>query len=113
MSDVVFMLRSPDPPAKARCAVGSTPLEQAWLDALVRIVVGELDRDQVFFMMAILWTPPLGEPRSLDDTCSRLQRLGLVKPTMSRSVCVPPMLTPLGHNVREFLNSTMMEMQQR
>jgi hypothetical protein len=104
MSDVIFMLRSPDPPAN-RCAVGSTPLEQAWLDVLVRRVAEGLDRDQLWFMVAILWTPPPGQPRSPDDSCSRLQRLGLVLPSVSRSICVPTKLTPLGSSVREYLFS--------
>jgi hypothetical protein len=110
MSGIVFALRDPGPESPTKGLTGSTPLEQAWLDALARIVVGELDRDQVWFMMAILWAPPLDEPRSPDDACSRLQRLGIVRPTTSRSVCVPAMLTPLGHNVRDFLGSVAMEM---
>jgi hypothetical protein len=101
MSDVIFMLRNPDPPAKDRCAVGSPPLEQAWLDALVRRVAEGLDRDQLWFMVAILWAPPPGQPRSPDDACSRLQNLGFVMPSKSRSICVPTKLTPLGHSVRE------------
>ncbi len=110
MSNIVFALRNPGPESPTKGLTGSTPLEQAWLDALVRIVVRDLDRDQAWFMMAILWAPEPGKSRAPEDACSRLQRLGLVKPTTARSVCVPAMLTPLGHNVREFLNSVMRTM---
>lgn len=103
MSDVVFVLRNPESEPPAKGATGSTPLEQAWLDALIRIVVDGLSVDELWFMVAILWAPELGKPRTHDDACSKLQRLGLVKPTKARSVCVPTRLTPLGHSVRQAL----------
>lgn len=103
MTDVVFMLRNPDPSAKERCAVGRTTLEQAVLDALVRRVVEHLDHDEHLFMMAHLWAPARGQPRTSGDTCSRLQRLGLVAPTRARSVCPPDRLTPIGHSVRRYI----------
>ncbi len=103
MSDVIFMLRNPEPPAPEKCASGSTPLEQAVLEAFVRIVVEGLDADERMFMMAILWAPAPGKSRTTDDTCSRLQRIGLVKQTIGRSFCVPTKLTPLGHSVRQYI----------
>ncbi len=98
--DVVFMLRGPDPPAQEKCAAGSTPLEQAVIEALVRIVTEGLKPDELWFMVAILWAPPPDLPRTPDDACSRLQRLGLVMPSTARSICVPTKLTPLGYSVR-------------
>lgn len=103
MSGVLFVLRDPaltGLPSKG--LVGRTPLEVSWLAEFVRLIAEGLEVSERHFLVAILWATGR-KPRSPDDILSKLQRLGLAKPTRSKSVCVPESLTPLGHNVREYL----------
>ena len=100
-----FVLRdtpkTADSPTETKGVVGRTPLETAWLAEFVRRIVATLSADEAMFLISLLWGS--GRPRTPDDEYSKLQRKGLALPSKAKSACVPDVLTPLGHSVREYL----------
>ena len=100
-----FVLRDPaqtaDQPPETKGVVGRSPLETAWLAEFVRRIVATLSADEAMFLISVLWGS--GRPRTPDDEYSKLQRKGLALPSKAKSACVPNVLTPLGHSVREYL----------